>query len=157
MSDFVIAGVESVTSSIRWTLLYLAVHQEYMIELRTELDNFLKDSTMAQLASYSSRHELPYLEAVISESLRISPAVPMIVHVNHEDFVGVENFIPKGTWVMGNIWAVHHDHKVFEHPDSFRPTRFLKPIHGGGVCFKKELMEKCCSFSVGKFHVRLLS
>jgi cytochrome P450 len=151
MSDFVVAGVESLTSSIRWTLLHLATNPDCMDKLRKELDGFLKNSSMKELSSYSSRNELPYLEAVIAESLRKCPAVHTIVHVTHEDFIAADHFIPKGTWVMGNIWAVHHDPKVFQDPETFQPERFLEPREDGiGKSLKKDLIEKCFSFSTGE-------
>lgn len=34
--------------------------------------------------------------------------------------------IPKGTWVQGNVWAIHHSEKEFPDPDRFYPARYLK-------------------------------
>jgi cytochrome P450 len=35
-------------------------------------------------------------------------------------------FIPKGTWVQGNVWAIHHNEREFPDPDRFNPNRYLK-------------------------------
>ena len=34
--------------------------------------------------------------------------------------------IPKGTWVQGNVWAIHHNEREFPDPDRFNPERYLK-------------------------------
>jgi cytochrome P450 len=34
--------------------------------------------------------------------------------------------IPKGTWVQGNVWAIHHHEREFPDPDRFNPNRYLK-------------------------------
>jgi len=34
--------------------------------------------------------------------------------------------IPKGTWVQGNVWAIHHNERDFPDPDRFNPSRYLK-------------------------------
>ena len=34
--------------------------------------------------------------------------------------------IPKGTWVQGNVWAIHHHEREFPEPDRFSPNRHVK-------------------------------
>lgn len=43
-----------------------------------------------------------------------------------EDVYFGEFFIPKGTVVLPNVWAVHNDPTYWKNPEKFDPTRFLK-------------------------------
>ncbi|XP_022236366.1 cytochrome P450 2U1-like, partial [Limulus polyphemus] len=53
--------------------------------------------------------------------------------------------IPKGTFVLTNIWAVHHDHRYWKNPDTFFPEHFLSQ---DGTTMKKP--EYFIPFSIGK-------
>lgn len=71
---FLGAGHETTASGMTWTLWLLANHPEVQKKLREEVADLLArriDPDMEQLNS------LPYLEAVIKESLRVLPPVPM--------------------------------------------------------------------------------
>ena len=69
---------------------------------------------------------MPYTEAVIQELTRIQPIAPLgIPHRATEEFTLNDFTIPKGTVIMGNIYAVHRDPDIFENPSEFRPERFL--------------------------------
>ncbi|CAG2166247.1 unnamed protein product [Oppiella nova] len=48
----------------------------------------------------------------------------MNIHTT-EDTTVLGQFIPKGTRIMGNIWAVHNDPKVWHKPQDFNLNRFL--------------------------------
>lgn len=71
---------------------------------------------------------MPYTEAVISETLRITTALSFpfgIPHCTTED-VTFHNFnIPKGTMVIGNFYELHLNEENFKEPNKFNPERFL--------------------------------
>ncbi|KAF7254019.1 Steroid 17-alpha-hydroxylase/17,20 lyase, partial [Varanus komodoensis] len=72
------------------------------------------------------RQHLPYLEATISEVLRIQPVAPLLIpHEALEDTSIGEYIIPKGTHVIINLWSIHHDEKEWDKPKEFNPGRFL--------------------------------
>ncbi|XP_069720181.1 steroid 17-alpha-hydroxylase/17,20 lyase isoform X2 [Phaenicophaeus curvirostris] len=74
----------------------------------------------------SDRPLLPYLEATISEVLRIRPVSPLLIpHVSLADTSIGEYSIPKGARVVINLWSVHHDEKEWDKPEEFNPGRFL--------------------------------
>ena len=52
------------------------------------------------------RAQFPYVECLVKELLRFNPVVPLVPHSVLEDQVYGGYLIPKGTWVMANIWCV---------------------------------------------------
>ncbi|KXN83066.1 O-methylsterigmatocystin oxidoreductase [Leucoagaricus sp. SymC.cos] len=71
---------------------------------------------------------LPYLHATLKECLRWRPIVPGgFPHMTTEDDEYNGYFIPKGSIVTGNTWAVFYDEECFPEPMKFDPTRFLTP------------------------------
>ncbi|CAG7828731.1 unnamed protein product, partial [Allacma fusca] len=74
----------------------------------------------------ADRHNLPYAEATLQEIFRKSSLVVTgVMHTATQDgtFAGYD--IPKGTWILPNIYAIHHDAKLWGDPGNFRPERFL--------------------------------
>ncbi|KAI0273085.1 cytochrome P450 [Russula aff. rugulosa BPL654] len=77
---------------------------------------------------FEDRPRLPFVDALCREVLRWRPAAPLHVpHAATEDRVYNGLFIPKGAWLIGNIWAITRDPDVFPEPEVFKPERFLNP------------------------------
>uniref|UniRef100_A0A7N5JG51 Steroid 17-alpha-hydroxylase/17,20 lyase n=1 Tax=Ailuropoda melanoleuca TaxID=9646 RepID=A0A7N5JG51_AILME len=76
----------------------------------------------------SDRNQLIWLEATIREVLRIRPVAPTLIpHKAIVDSSIGEFAIDKGTSVIINLWALHHNEKEWHRPDQFMPERFLDP------------------------------
>ena len=89
---------------------------------------------------------MPYTEAIIAESTRMSAIVPTgVLHKAMEDvkFHGYD--IPKGTMIMPNVHCIHYDPRYWDEPEEFRPERFLS---ADGKTLKKH--DAFMPFSVGK-------
>ena len=121
--DVFSAGVDAVSSSLCWALVYLLSHPHVQTNIHRELDDVIGRN---RLPCLSDRSRLPYLEAVIHETLRIAPPFPMsIPHKALTNSRLLGYIIPTGSSVIFNFWAIHRDARQWEHPDEFRPERFL--------------------------------
>ena len=89
---------------------------------------------------------MPYAEAVIAESMRMSSIVPTSVFHATMKVVHFHGYdIPKGTTVISNLHFIHHDKRVWGNPEEFQPERFLS---ADGKTFKKH--DALMAFGFGK-------
>ncbi|KAF8129271.1 cytochrome P450 [Boletus edulis] len=79
-----------------------------------------------RLPEYEDRPSLPYVDAIVRESLRWQPVGPMgIPHAVVSDDIYKGYYIPRGTTVFANIWAMSRDESRYPDPDAFIPEKFL--------------------------------
>ena len=123
MSDVFIAGMETTASTLSWALLYLIHNPEVQQRLHRELDQVIGPDRLPEL---EDKKNLPYLEATMTETLRLSSLLSLSVpHKTTVDTTLQGYSIPKGTTVLTNLWSLHHDPEIWDDPDAFRPERFL--------------------------------
>ncbi|KAI0346960.1 CyP450 monooxygenase [Trametopsis cervina] len=80
-----------------------------------------------RLPTYDDRDSLPFVQAILYESVRWFPALPMGVprRSTADDYYN-GYFIPKGTEIIPNAWAMLHNPDDYPNPERFDPDRFLK-------------------------------
>lgn len=123
IGEIFIASTETTASTLCWALLYLLHNPEVQDKLHEELDQVVGPDRQPEV---KDKKRLPYMEATITETLRISSLVPLsIPHKTTIDTTLGGYFIPKGTTVIPNLWSLHHDSSVWEDPYKFMPERFL--------------------------------
>jgi len=123
MAEVFMAGLETTASTLCWALLYLIHNPEVQQMLHQELDQVTGPERLPEL---EDKKNLPYLEATITETLRLSSLVPLSVpHKTTVDTTLQGYAIPKGTTILMNLWSLHHDPEIWDDPDAFRPERFL--------------------------------
>ena len=109
-------------------------------EAQKQLDDVLGGE---RLPEHSDMDQLPYISAIIKETLRWAPPLPLGGgHRLMEDDIYKGMFIPAGAMVMENIWSVHssnqgrtspdtsgravsRDQNIYSDPETFKPERFL--------------------------------
>ncbi|KAK9506050.1 hypothetical protein O3M35_008055 [Rhynocoris fuscipes] len=121
---FFAAGFET-SSSVQANCLYeLALNQDIQDKLRNEIDEVLKRYNGE--ISYQALQEMPYLEQVISETMRKYPTLPFLNRICDKDYQIPETnlVIEKGTRILIPVYALHHDPKYYPNPEKFQPERF---------------------------------
>lgn len=118
------AGMDTTGAAVDWAMAELLANPSAMAKLREELAGTVHDAEMVEMADLA---QLPYLRAVVKETLRLHPTAPlMIPHMSAHDCDQVGGYcIPKGTRVFVNVWAIGRDPEVWNDPHSFVPNRFL--------------------------------
>ncbi|KAL0330184.1 UNVERIFIED_CONTAM: Ferruginol synthase [Sesamum radiatum] len=123
LMDLFVAGSDTTASTTEWALTELILHPEVMWKAKQELKALLGEKKLVQEADIA---KLPYLQAVIKESLRIHPPGPLLVPRKSEAEVEISGYtIPKGTQIFVNVWAMGRDSTLWSNPDAFQPERFL--------------------------------
>ncbi|XP_060078047.1 cytochrome P450 2B1-like [Ylistrum balloti] len=118
-----VAGTETTTTTIRWTILQLIYNQDIQRRLRQEIDHVVGHSRFPTL---EDRQNMPYYEAVITEALRFGNIAPLSVpHGARKDFEFRGMAIPKGCTILANLDSVHFDPNIFKDPTKFNPERFI--------------------------------
>ncbi|CAO2188870.1 unnamed protein product [Urochloa humidicola] len=120
--DIFTAGSDTTATTVEWMLAELINHPPCPAKLRTELDAVIGQS---RLVGEQDVEHLPYLQAVLKETLRLHP--PAVFAVRETiDTVHVRDYvIPPGTTVFFSIYSVGRDPAVWERPLEFDPERFM--------------------------------
>ncbi|XP_033639373.1 cytochrome P450 2J6-like [Asterias rubens] len=123
LNDLIFAGTETMSSTLRWALLYMIVFPDVQEKIQAELDSVLEKD---QLPSIEDRQNLPYTEATLMEVQRMAniTALPY-PHKTTEDTELCGFSIPKDTPIYINLYSVHIDPTQWVEPEKFRPERFL--------------------------------
>ncbi|XP_021056207.1 cytochrome P450 2J6-like isoform X2 [Mus pahari] len=139
--DLFIGGTETISTTLRWALLYMILNPEVQERVHSEIDGVIGQWRQP---STGDRDSMPYTNAVIHEVQRISNIVPLNVprEVTADSaFAGF--YLPKGKMILTNLTALHRDPKEWATPDIFNPEHFLENGQ-----FKKR--ESFLPFSMGK-------
>jgi cytochrome P450 len=117
------AGHDTSTSTVSFLLYELARHPDALERLQAELDEVLGGDapTPAQLAG-----ELPYLDMVVDEVLRLYPPAWIGPRRAVRDFEFAGSTVPAGAHVNYVSWASHRIPEVFPDPEAFIPERFTR-------------------------------
>ncbi|KAJ5715840.1 uncharacterized protein N7483_013021 [Penicillium malachiteum] len=123
----IVAAAAATGNALSIMAFYVINDTNIYQKLRAELiQAFPEDQSKM---SWSTLEKLPYLAAVVKESLRLSYGVigrlPRIVPEPGAEFNGY--FIPGGCTVGISSWTMHRSPAIFPEPDKFDPTRWLDP------------------------------
>ncbi|EJD39082.1 cytochrome P450 [Auricularia subglabra TFB-10046 SS5] len=122
------AGVDTTSATLHSLIMAMAVHPEAQRKVHEEMERVVGD---ARSPGWEDEEDLPYLRAVIIESMRWRPVAILggTAHASTEDDVyeygGKSYFIPKGSIILAPLWSIHMDPTVYGNPDAFIPERFL--------------------------------
>ncbi|CAL5872786.1 uncharacterized protein PFLUO_LOCUS7055 [Penicillium psychrofluorescens] len=132
MYDQLTAGYETSAVGLTFLLWQLSKHPETQTKLREELltlDPPITYPRVSELPSAKSIDNLPLLEAIITETLRLHAPIPGIQpRVTPSPSCTLTGYsdIPAGTRVNAQAYSLHRNPEVFPDPESWQPRRWLK-------------------------------
>lgn len=135
------AGSDTSSSTLVTFVLACCAFPEVLPKAWEELDRVVGPNRSPTM---DDEPNLPYIKAFVKEVFRWrsvaiiggQPHAPiqndtykagLSMSLLHLILTSIQGYlIPKGTWVQGNVWAIHHHEREFPEPDRFSPNRYLK-------------------------------
>ncbi|KAH8749227.1 cytochrome P450 [Diaporthe sp. PMI_573] len=125
------AGIETTKTALAVASFHILDNPHVLERLQRELLEAIPDPAAAPSLAYLET--LPYLDAVVQESLRLSFGISQrLVRINPHSVTHYGRFvIPPGVPLSMTSYLQHRDPKLFPEPDVFRPERWLHENSGG--------------------------
>ncbi|XP_021720165.1 cytochrome P450 71A4-like [Chenopodium quinoa] len=121
--DAFAAGTDTTYTVLEWAMAELLRKPRIMEQVQNEVreiggsKDYIADEDL---------EKMKYLKAVIKETLRVYPPIPLLVPRESTQDVKIDGYdIAARTLVFVNAWAVQRDPATWEEPEEFRPERFL--------------------------------
>uniref|UniRef100_A0A4W3JYP9 Thromboxane-A synthase n=1 Tax=Callorhinchus milii TaxID=7868 RepID=A0A4W3JYP9_CALMI len=118
---FFVAGYETTGNTLSFASYLLATHPECQATLLQEIDEFWE---LHNTPDYMNVQQLPYLDMVLAETLRMYPSGVRFGRVCKKDCVVNGQFFPEGTTLEVPVGALHYDPEFWPEPEKFKPERF---------------------------------
>ncbi|KXH50180.1 cytochrome P450 [Colletotrichum simmondsii] len=138
-----LGGSETSATALSAVTYFLTSHPAVLSKLTDEVFSTFKAEEEININSVQN---LPYMLAVLDETLRLNPPLPhsspRVVHEGGDTFCGF--FVPEGTVIGIPQWAMYHSSQNFTLPESFIPERWL-----GDLRFASDSREARKPFSFG--------
>ncbi len=118
---FIVAGHETVASSLTWTWWLLGSNQEVQKKLQLEVDQILGQ----RAPTVKDVEKLTYTKAIVDEALRIFPPGWVVSRRSLENDVLGGYEIPESSVIIISPWTTHRHPESWNDAESFNPERFL--------------------------------
>ncbi|KAG0619423.1 hypothetical protein M758_4G138700 [Ceratodon purpureus] len=120
-----VAAIESTLMAIEWGIAELVNHPEVQKRIRNELDEVLGEGNLVS-ESDTHNNKLPFLTAVVKETLRLHMPIPLLVpHMNVKQAKLAGYDIPAESKILVNAWWIGNNPDLWDQPEKFMPERFL--------------------------------
>jgi cytochrome P450 len=127
------AGADTTASTLCSAFLAVVTHPQTLRAAHAELDAVVGSE---RLPTFADEADLPYVRALCKEVLRWRPVAVLggTPHATSESDVYRGWYVPRGTNVLGNSWAINHNEAYYPNSQVFEPLRFLdKGVHMEGL------------------------
>ena len=151
LRTLLVAGHETSAAGLSWAMYY--IHNDFSI-YKTALSELIP---LGSLPSPEQLIELPFLNAICSEALRIHPIVPIVIrHLAHD--MNLRGYrIPAGKHVAVSLILLHRHLDVWKDPDTYDPNRFINKTYsqyeyapfGGGA-------RRCLGAAFAPFEMKII-
>ncbi|KAB1207046.1 Isoflavone 2'-hydroxylase [Morella rubra] len=120
--SLLLAGTDTSAVTLEWAMSNLLNHPDVLKKARAELDSQIGQEKLVEEPEVSRLH---YVQNIISETLRLYPAAPLLVpHMSSSDCTIGGYDVPSNTMILVNAWAIHRDPTVWDDATSFKPERY---------------------------------
>jgi cytochrome P450 len=125
LMNLIIAGRDTTAQALSWATYSLAEHPHEYKKMCTEVDSFVTESKEHH-PDWSKTRDLPYVRAVIRETLRLYPSVPKdIKFATRDDVLPDGHLIPAGAQVCYMPWVTGRLESMWHRAGEFRPQRWV--------------------------------
>ena len=115
------AGHETTANTLAWAWFLLSQDGGTERRLHEEVDSVLGDGP----ATFEDVKRLPFTRAVLEETLRLYPPVPLQAREAMSDDTVGGRPVKRGDLIVLNAWTLHRHRRLWDEPDAFRPDRFM--------------------------------
>ncbi|XP_038907013.1 flavonoid 3'-monooxygenase CYP75B137-like [Benincasa hispida] len=123
LMDMVIGGTDTSSNTIEFAMAEIMKNPKVAEKAMEELTVVVGKQSIVEESHIQS---LPYLKAVMKETLRLHPILPLLAPHCPSQTTIISNYtIPKVSRVFVNVWAIQRDPNHWENPLEFDPERFL--------------------------------
>lgn len=134
-----LGGTDTTSATIEWAMSALLNHPEMLEKAKNEIDTHIGQD---RLVDESDIPNLPYLQNIIHETLRLYPPAPLLLPHFSSGECNIRGYtIPRDTIVLINAWAIQRDPEIWSDAACFKPERFEK---------EGELANKLMAFGLGR-------
>ncbi|KIK76980.1 hypothetical protein PAXRUDRAFT_835149 [Paxillus rubicundulus Ve08.2h10] len=117
------AGTDTTSATLLNFILAMVLYPRVQAKAQQEIDAVIGSE---RLPNFTDRPSLPYVEAVLRETLRWHPVAPLgISHAALDDDTYRGYFIPKGMTLVPNVWAMTRNETKYPNASDFIPERFI--------------------------------
>jgi len=118
--QLLVAGNETSSNALSWTLYLLSRHPECVQKVRQEM----QDTLRFEQIDFADLHRLTYTMQVLDEAMRLYPPFWMVdrVALQNDEIMGIR--IPTGITVIPYLYGTHRNPDFWKQPERFDPDRF---------------------------------
>ncbi|KAK8949665.1 Cytochrome P450 81D1 [Platanthera zijinensis] len=118
------AGTDTTAETLEWAMSLLLNHPQALEKARSEIEAQVNGQ---RLIDDSDLGNLPYLQCILRETLRLYPVAPLLLpHESSGDCTVAGFHIPRGTMLLVNAYHIQRDLALWEEAASFKPERFME-------------------------------
>ncbi|XP_022772949.1 geraniol 8-hydroxylase-like [Durio zibethinus] len=118
-----VAGTDTTSNTLEWAMAELLHNPQVLLKAKKEIEEVIGKGNPVE---ESNINRLPYLQAIMKETFRMHPTVPLLLPRRAGADAEICGFtVPEGAQVLVNAWAMGRDPSFWENPNAFMPERFL--------------------------------